>query len=435
MPPEVPPSAFGLWYFEHELDASGLPFFREVCRSEDLTRAALCAVRAEGGGGAVLEEAFLWTDRRSYVSNREQMLDTALAFPSRACRRLALRPEDELSFARTTTVRSERAPAGTTSVTFAAYAASVTRCRASLVLRRLFRHPQWNIGVLGRPIGALIASGSYDDAQVEWLDQPSRAGFLADPFGVERDGRLEILCERFDYRESRGHICALAWPAEKPARPPETVISLPVHMSYPFLVEEANELYCVPETSGADEIAIFRAEAFPERWSKVGVLVDGFPGLDPTVFRHDGRWWLMATRRGPRVDAELWAWHAPALIGPWTEHAQNPIKTDVRSARPAGRPFVEAGQLYRPAQDCSKTYGGRVVIQRVTCLTPIEFGEEQVTVIEPSPRSPYPRGRHTLTPVGDIVLIDGHRSIFVWRAALAHLGILLARSTSRLRNS
>ena len=40
------------------------------------------------------------------------------------------------------------------------------------------------------------------------------------------------------------------------------------------------------------------------------------------------------------------------------------VKTDVRSARPAGTPFVYQGELYRPAQDCSRTYGGSIVIHR-----------------------------------------------------------------------
>ena len=76
---------------------------------------------------------------------------------------------------------------------------------------------------------------------------------------------------------------------------PVAAIELPLHMSYPFLVEDDGKV-CVPETANADEIAIFRADEFPHRWSKVGVLVSGFAGVDPTVFRHDGRWWLLCTR-------------------------------------------------------------------------------------------------------------------------------------------
>jgi hypothetical protein len=97
-------------------------------------------------------------------------------------------------------------------------------------------------------------------------------------------------------------------------------------MSYPFLVEDAGEIYCIPETCGADEVALFRAVEFPRKWSKVAVLVEHFGGVDPTVFRHGGRWWLTCTERGRDADVKLWVWYASDLLGPWTPHARNPSK-------------------------------------------------------------------------------------------------------------
>src|SRR5262249_28417338 len=150
----------------------------------------------------------------------------------------------------------------------------------------------------------------------------------------------------------------------------EPVLGLSTHMSYPFIVDDGeDETYCVPETCLENEIALYRAGEVPERWSKVCVLVPDFPGVDPTVFRHDGRWWLTGTRSGPLEDIALWVWHADRLTGPWIEHPANPVKTDVRSARPGGSPFVVDGELYRPAQDCSTSYGAAVSIQRVTRLS------------------------------------------------------------------
>ena len=103
------------------------------------------------------------------------------------------------------------------------------------------------------------------------------------------------------------------------------------------------------------------------------------------------------------------------------------MKTDVRSARPGGLPFVHEGALYRPAQDCSRSYGWRISVQRVARLTPTEFAEETAAVLEAAPDSPFPDGRHALTPVGDVVLIDGRRTVFVWAALLAFLRILARR--------
>jgi hypothetical protein len=282
-------------------------------------------------------------------------------------------------------------------------------------------------------VEALLAPGASVDDRIEWLPIDDRKGFLADPFGIVRNGTLHVLCEYFGYREGKGHIRTLDYSARGFTGQPEPAITLPVHTSYPFLLEDSGEIYCVPETSDAKEVALFRAIEFPRRWAKTALLVEQFAGVDPTVFRHDGRWWLMCTQKGAHEDVELWAWHAPDLLGPWTAHLRNPVKTDVRGARPGGVPFVHDGALYRPAQDCSRRYGWRIAVQRVTRLTPSEFAEEQVAVLEASAQSPFPSGRHTLAPVGDVVLLDGLRTVFVWPAFRAFLRIWARDLASRVQ--
>jgi hypothetical protein len=69
--------------------------------------------------------------------------------------------------------------------------------------------------------------------------------------------------------------------------------------------------------------------------------------------------------------------------------------------------------LYRPAQDCSNTYGARVVLNRVLVLTPGAFCEEAAATVDPDPKGRYPGGLHTLSKLGNQTLIDGKRSVFV----------------------
>jgi hypothetical protein len=85
------------------------------------------------------------------------------------------------------------------------------------------------------------------------------------------------------------------------------------------------------------------------------------------------------------------------------------VKTDVRSSRPAGTPFVHEGSLYRPAQDCSRTYGGRIALNRIVTLTSEDFLEEPVALIEPVRSSRYPDGVHTVSAFGEHTLVDGKR--------------------------
>jgi len=271
----------------------------------------------------------------------------------------------------------------------------------SKAFRGLLRHDLWNIGIINQHISSLLISGA--EPTIQWLPRPEPAKYIADPFAVIRDQTVYIFCEEFDYRASKGRIVCIELADATPSKP-SVVLDLAVHLSYPYLIEYGGEVYCIPETHMAREIALYKADAFPLGWTKIRTLVNNFDGVDPTVFQHEGRWWLASSSPG---DARLFIWHSSSLFGPWQQHAANPVKVDIRSSRPAGTPFTHNDELFRPAQDCSKSYGERVIINRVTKLTPTEFVEESAVVVEPFRESPYPKGIHTISGLKDLTLIDG----------------------------
>ena len=133
---------------------------------------------------------------------------------------------------------------------------------------------------------------------------------------------------------------------------------------------------------------------------------EGAPVTDATVFLEGGLWWLFCTHPG---SAELYVYHAETLQGEWTAHALNPVKRDVSSSRPAGTPYRRRGGLYRPAQDCSTTYGGAVAINRILELAPDRFREEVVYRIGPEWPGKYPDGFHTLNVLDGACVVDGKR--------------------------
>jgi hypothetical protein len=419
--PNTLPSAarLGLWYFEHEREIDLLPFFDELYECESVTRAALLALMARSNEAVILQEGHFRTELRSYIAHRDHLLDAIERWPAWVCRRFSAGAVAESAGRGADAIVAPRRP--NRRLHLLRHSVEITRERLEFAWQRLFRHPQWNIGVLNITVGELL-DGPYTDNRIEWFPLRGRGNFLGDPFGAVHDGRLQVFCEHFGYREGNGHIRTFDYSAVGFSSP-QPAIKERVHLSYPCLVHHRDRIYCVPETSGLNEVALFRAEEFPLRWSKVAVLIEHFAGVDPTVFRHGGRWWLMCTEKGSQENVNLYVWHASDLFGPWTEHVRNPVKTDVRGARPGGAPFIHAGMLYRPAQDCSKRYGWRIVIQRITRLTPTDFAEEPVKILEASADSPFPLGRHTLSPVGNVVLIDGHREIFAWPAFWSFLRI------------
>lgn len=413
---------YGVWAFRHgDLDAGPTdpPGFWEVLRGEPVTSAALVRVADGAAAGTVLHRGAFRTHGWSYVRNLDAMYLGSAEWPAQVCTAIRNRgrvvPDDVTTFPRLT----RRIPGGLDLLKLAA--AALGRI-AIMQMRSLFSIEQWNVGVVDAPIHRFL-DGSWP-APARWLPQPDRHRFVADPFGIRRDGRMDVVMEEWDHRRRNARIVAVESGGDGEFSEPRTVMDPSFHVSYPFLLEWEGELYCIPETGRLNRVDLYRCTKFPGGWVRVGSLIESFPAQDPTVFRHDGRWWLMCGSRR-LASTELHAWHADDLLGPWRPHPGNPLKTDIRSSRPGGTPFVHDGQLYRPAQDGSRTYGGAMAINRVQRLTPTEFEEELVTVIQPDRRGPYRGGVHTMSAVGDVTLIDAKRAVFVWAAFRHRLGARL----------
>lgn len=285
--------------------------------------------------------------------------------------------------------------------------ASVLRTREFLreEYSRAFRHDHWNVGIVDAPISTFLKP--HPDVTVRWLPPPARGTYRADPFGVVRRDGTEIFFEEYRFRSGKGVISHLRADGGAGFAAPSVALDLPVHASYPFLLEHGGSVYCVPETSSGAEIAIYEATDFPDGWRKAAILVPGVAGVDPTIVEHGGKFWLLCTELGGGPFSQLRIWYASDLFGPWTPHPANPVKTDPRSARPGGTPFRVNGDLYRPAQDCSSTYGGGVTINRVVTLTEEAYREEPVATLRPFREGRYTRGIHTLSALGNRTLVDG----------------------------
>ncbi|MGC8494379.1 MAG: glucosamine inositolphosphorylceramide transferase family protein [Syntrophobacteraceae bacterium] len=280
---------------------------------------------------------------------------------------------------------------------------------------RLFVKEIYNIGIVHAPIYCFLNTEWKPD--ISWLAKlPEKPTYIADPFGIQLNDKEYLFCEYFDYRENKGRIICKEMNGTVCSSDFENAIVLSCHTSYPFLFKHDGNLFCVPETSRAKEIALYKLIELPDKWIKEAVLLDGVPAVDASIVPFGAHWWLFyAVENSNSLDLHIS--HADSLYGPFFPHAKQPVKSDSASSRGAGTPFVHEGKLYRPAQDCSKTYGGRVVINEVVLLSPAEFEERVVSVVEPDENGPYPHGLHTLSALGDKTLVDGKREMFVLAAA------------------
>jgi hypothetical protein len=157
-------------------------------------------------------------------------------------------------------------------------------------------------------------------------------------------------------------------------------------------------------------VALFRAAEFPYKWEEAEHLLEGVWAVDATMFPHEGRYWMFAggVRKHGRINSELFLFHAQTPLGPWVAHAMNPVVSDVSRARPAGQVFSHQGVLIRPGQDCSSSYGGAIVLNRIEVLTPEEYREVPIKRLGPD-WFPGSLGTHTITHSEHFQAVDARR--------------------------
>lgn len=285
------------------------------------------------------------------------------------------------------------------------------RTLARTAARRLYRlcchAPHWRVGWRFVSGPDVWERGDLGGTPWRLLADPG-VRFYADPFPVRWRGELWVFVEDLDHRHGRGIISAIPFDADGPSGPMRPVLDLPWHLSYPFLIEEADELWMIPESSADRSVRLYRCERFPDRWVEEATLLDDIDASDATLIRHEDRWWMFATTREDEAASSdtLALFMAEALLGPWRPHPGNPLMVDAGAARPAGRLVHRDGALFRPVQDCRRGYGTGLGLARITRLDEDGFAQDVERRLTPGPSWPG-RRLHTLNQAGGLECIDG----------------------------
>lgn len=276
--------------------------------------------------------------------------------------------------------------------------------------RELFYHEQWFI-VAGEG-RALIP----ESKQAKWLLNPPADSFWADPFIIEKDNRIWVLLEVLPFSTQRGYLAAIELFADGSHGELQTIMMTDYHLSYPFILEWQDELYLLPEAGASSEAALWKCEKFPTHWTKAAVLLKDICYSDASLIENEGLWWLFLTiGEKNTLNDELSLYYADSPLGPWSPHPENPVKSDARSARPAGNLFYQNGVLYRPSQDCSSVYGKATVLNRIDKLDKENFTETFVARIDADWQKESLR-THTLTRSENYWAIDSLRFLPRWAA-------------------
>ncbi len=397
----------GVWTWNSLAASTG---FRAVLNRDPLMECTLTA-HLPTGEAKIIRNAVFATDWISAARNRNHYFIKAAATLLWALKKLSLEGEEKV-FAEVgveagvqspqTLHRSQETSESESKIGIHEMALLSTK-QAARKLEKFFRPRETWLLLAGKSAGGLVPDWTASRPIV-----PPRGVYWADPMAVVRAGRVHVFVEEYVREVRRGRIVCLTIDEEGRVASHQVALEQPYHLSYPFLFEHRGETYMIPETASRRAVELYHCARWPDRWEFAGALMKDAYAVDATLLEHGGRWWLfvnLMTAAGASSWDELHLFFSDdPLSSKWTPHPLNPVISDVRYARPAGRIFTFDGSLYRPSQDSSRRYGGALNLNRIETLTERGYAESRAETISP------PRGlltTHTYSRAGDWVFMDG----------------------------
>ncbi|MEQ1652385.1 MAG: hypothetical protein ABL897_07850 [Hyphomicrobium sp.] len=275
--------------------------------------------------------------------------------------------------------------------------------------------PRWHTAWRPLPGAPNISPGVLNLVDYKILADDGARSY-ADPFVFPDNGTAHIFLA--ESQEVTGHsIIAHTIVSGGNIATPEPVLSIDVPLAHPFVFAQDGAIWMLPEQSAAGGLDLYRCTDFPGTWVREARLIDGRIH-DATLFAHDGLLWIAAACEA--FQSSTWdglgLYWSKSLTGPWNAHPLNPVIVDAQSARPAGAVWHADGQLYRPAQDCSSSFGSAVSIQRIAALTRDTFAEETAGSLAFAPGQ-HLSGPHAISRGGGIEVVDLYARPSAIRAA------------------
>jgi len=402
----------GVWSYHHgdnRTHRGGPAGLWEVLEGTPVTGSMLQILTPELDNGKILYRSWAATDPFSARKNRNNYYWKSSAFVMRKLKNLTERGEKNLVVESPNSIYkpySGRLYKTPRNQEMARLLAGLVGRYARHKIQNLFSREQWFVAF------RIQENQSGPDEAFHRFKPlfPPKERFWADPFPVERDGRYFVFIEEYLEKKKKGHISVIEIDREGNGSLPVKVLERDYHLAYPFVFEWKDEFFMIPETSSNRTVELYRSVKFPHEWTLEKVLMADVNAVDATLAELEGRWWLFVnlaeTEGNVKNWDELFLFYSESPLGSWKPHAANPVKSDVRSARPAGRIFSRQGHFYRPSQDCSGRYGHALCLNEIQRISPTEYEEREVSRIFPRWREGL-LANHTLNCAGGLTVIDG----------------------------
>ena len=379
----------GVWSFHHgdnDVNRGGPAGFWEVFQNHPVTGSILQIINEELDEGKVLAKSYSTTDPMLVKRNCNNYYNKTLSFLPRKLKELHELGEDKFlqkveEENKDIKFYSNRLYVKPTNTEFFRMGCSNFGKFLKRNLENTYSFEQWG----------LLFDIKKEISKSMWRYKkilPPKDRFWADPHIVTMDENYFIFIEEYIYNQSKGHIAIIKMDKEGNYDYLGKVLEKDYHLSYPFVFEFENNFYMIPETESNNNIELYKCVDFPKKWEYHGEIMNNINAVDTTIFNHDNKWWMFTGIKeniGGSNSDELFLFYSDnPLTDKWEPHPKNPIISDVRQARPAGKIFSFKDKLYRPSQNGSKFYGYGVSINQINNISKNEYEETSITSILPN---------------------------------------------------
>jgi hypothetical protein len=407
-------SKYGVWSYIHgndQINRSGSAGYREVVQKCEITGSVLQILNNQPDGGKVIYRSWMRTDAQSITKNQNIYFWKASTFIPRILENLFHYGEAYIK----TLERKFNNDNNRSTIKLSDHPRNLT------ALKNIFKH-LWSAGKnlyhkkLYRGNWFLLYKYNSNDIFTSPMRsfralKPPKDRFWADPFVITKEDKHYIFMEELLYKTNKGHISVIELDKQGKVLHIEKILDKPYHLSYPFIFEYEDCYYMIPESRHNKTIELYKCAEFPYKWDFVMNLMENVNAVDTTLYYHNKKWWLFCSvdMSGLNVGAtdELHLFYSDTLFtNKWNKHPNNPIDTDTRTARPAGKVFKYNNNIYRPSQDCSGLYGKAINFNQIIKLDELEYEESCASKILPDWDKSI-KATHTFNFNNEISVIDG----------------------------
>jgi len=222
--------------------------------------------------------------------------------------------------------------------------------------------------------------------------------FIADPFIIKKAGINYVFYELCDYKKG---VIACSTLIDNELGPPIIVLNYEEHLSYPYLFEEGDDLYMIPESHKLNKIIILKCINFPTEWKEINSIK--VSGKDTSIFKKDKKYYLITTI-GDNNNITLFS---TAHIEKTWDKILSKNFNNFKTKRNGGKIFDYDGNTIRPTQYDIREYGESLSFNKIT----IEDNRFSETEIKNYKSPPHSIGIHHFDMNEDYIVMDINKKV------------------------